>query len=193
MDLHSGAAATGWNWTAIAAVGGIGGAIIVAAITAAILAWQVRRTLEWEGLRYLDEKWDRLRETRRAAAQAIIDDCPSNQAVDEMLDFYELVAEFVDDKTIQLAKASDAFFWYLWNFRAAADEYVEWVRTKEGEESWSSIDGVRDRMASRFEEPQVPDSEAVKEFLRDETGASRDQAQFREWRGSHREPGPSNA
>jgi hypothetical protein len=171
------------EWTALLALAGM--VIALAAVTMAALAvWQVRQGAErsaftagLESLWHLEAHWQSpgMLATRQGAAAALLDGSPTEE-VDELLDFFELVAGLVDRRVLDEEMLWQELAWPILNYWTASEEYIRKVRHDEPT-MWQSAEGMVNRLLAiearkrrRSLNDVRPSQDEVQDFLTDERG-----------------------
>jgi hypothetical protein len=62
--------------------------------------------------------------------------------VDDVLDFFELLALLVNRQVLDPEMAWHAYYWPLANYWAASAEYVRAARQEEGSTTWQDLEGL---------------------------------------------------
>lgn len=111
--------------------------------------------------------------SRPAAAVAIakqttleLEIAGDTSSVDEVLDFFDTIAFFIDKGVLDFEMAYQTFYWPMACYWLLTEHYIREAQQDEGDELWSKYSALMARFIARVREPASVTQ--AKEFLLDE-------------------------
>jgi hypothetical protein len=173
------------EWTALAALASVVGALAAVAI-ATMVFWQARQeaqnsrfTAGLDSLWHLEAQWESasMVDARQRAAASLLEGKPSAD-VDQILEFFELVATLLDRHILDEEMVWHEFYWPIVHYWTASEEYIREVQGKEPA-TWKESAAVVTRLMAiearkrrKALSELTPSKDEVHDFLVGERGDS---------------------
>ena len=138
--------------------------------------YQTREQRRFEAYWHLYDEWgsaDMRSKRRRAAALLLSGEYRKADVltvdISDVIDFFETLAMLVQRGTVDDYIAWHGFYWWAWNYWGATEDYAQWVRDQEGEQTWEDFQQVIGRWMRREAQRHRPSPQAKNDFLLEES------------------------
>lgn len=148
-----------------------GGGVVIAAYQIYKSSQIAKTTQGIDALLRLKDEWnsDAMQQKKKNAARLLWLNKPDEGTdVADVLDFFETVAVFINRKVIDPYLAWHTFYWWMVNFYAAARDYIDERRAREGPKQWRDLQDAMPTLLQLEKRSDFPSADEIRHFLHDE-------------------------